>query len=271
MGNITSLNHDMSADTNVSADPEVLENLSKKGFVLCRNFFTKSYTGELNDNIQRYARLDHPGIIKEDDGITFRGIHGPHLYDSFFDQIASNKQIVALAEKILGEACYLHQFKINMKQKMTGQAWPWHEDFVYWREKDGITEPKLVNIAVLLDDTDMLSGPLCFIPGSHNRANTYAESDEKVISDWRNDLSADLNYKIDNESVADMIDAWGIEYALGNAGDLLVFNPLIAHCSGSNLSPFDRRLLILTFNAVSNAPAVQRGRPEFLCGRQPLV
>jgi ectoine hydroxylase len=247
-------------------DPAILADLKKNGYAMYRDFFAKSYTVEVRKNIERYAALDHPGIIKEDDGVTFRGIHGPHLYDAFFEAMSSNEAVVALAEQVLGEPCYLHQFKINMKQKMTGQAWPWHEDFVYWHEKDGIAEPKLVNIAVLLDDSNMLSGPLCFIPGSHNRSNAYAASDESVKSDWQNDLSADLNYKIDCDSVADMIGDWGVDYALGSAGDLLIFDPLIAHCSASNLSPYDRRLLILTFNAVSNAPKKCMGRPEFLCG-----
>jgi ectoine hydroxylase len=247
-------------------DLDFLVNFKENGYVMYRNFFDKSYVNEVKEKIARYAQLDHPGIIKEADGVTFRGIHGPHLYDEFFQKIASNKNIVALAEKVLGEKCYLHQFKINMKQKMTGESWPWHEDFVYWHEKDSIAEPKLVNIALLLDESDMLSGPLCFIPGSHKRKIFYAKSDESTLLDWKNDLSADLNYKIGRELVADMIGSRGVEYALGSAGDLLMFNPLIAHCSVSNLSPYDRRLLILTFNAVSNAPTVPMGRPEFLCG-----
>ncbi len=247
-------------------DSNLLGDLEQNGYVICRQFMSQSAIDELKQNIDRYAQRDCPGIIKEKDGVTFRGIHGPHLYDDYFEKIASNEQIVALAEKVLGEACYLHQFKINMKQNMSGQSWPWHEDFVYWNEKDAIAEPKLINIALMLDDSDLLSGPLCFIPGSHKRLNSYGETDESKLLDWENDLSADLNYKIDRDAIAEMITDNGVEYATGSAGDLLVFNPLVAHCSGSNLSPTDRRLLILTFNALSNAPTVCMGRPEFLCG-----
>lgn len=254
MGNLTSI------------DTDLLGDLEEKGYMICQGFFDGRDINELNDHIQRYARLSHPGIIKEEDGVTFRGIHGPHLFDEFFQSIAANERVVTLAETILGEPVYLHQFKINMKQNMSGQSWPWHEDFVYWKEKDGVAEPKLINIALMLDDSDMLSGPLCFIPGSHKQLNTYAKTDESMMKDWANDLSADLNYKIDRQAVAQLIEAGGVEYALGNAGDLLVFNPLIAHSSASNLSPHDRRLLILTFNTVSNAPKVPMGRPEFLCG-----
>ena len=255
MGNLASFEH------------EILENLECNGYAICPGFFDEHFIEELNANVKRYSELQHPGVIREAVGVTFRGIHGPHLYDDFFDEFASNKDIVSIAENALGESCYLHQFKINMKQKMNGQAWPWHEDFVYWSEKDGIAEPKLINIALLLDDSNMLSGPLCFIPGSHKRRNNYAKSEESVLADWENDLSADLNYQIDSQSVASMISARGLEYMIGNAGDLLVFNPLTAHCSGANLSPYDRRLLILTFNAASNVPKVYKGRPEFLCGK----
>lgn len=251
----------------ISLDEKVLTTLGRKGYAICDGFFDKSYIEKINGNIQRYAQSNHPGLIKEQDGVSFRGIHGPHLYDDFFKEIASNRTIVSLAERILGESCYLHQFKINMKQKMNGQFWPWHEDFVYWREKDGIEEPKLINIAVFLDDTTMLSGPICFIPGSHKRKFEYDQKDESTVLDWRNDLSTDLNYKLETHCIASMIEAWGVEYATGRAGDLLVFNPLTAHCSGTNLSPYDRRLLMLTFNAVSNVPTVPKGRPEFLCGK----
>lgn len=250
----------------ITQDPKLLADLDQKGFTLFPKVFDASYINDINGQIDRYAQMDHPGIIKEADAVTVRGIHGPHLYDGFFKDIAEHPQIVALAEKVLGEAVYLHQFKVNMKHRMNGQAWPWHEDYVYWAEKDGIETPNLINIAILLDQTDMLSGPLCFIPNSHNRSNTYEVEDESKVADWRNDLSADLNYKIDSDVIAQMIADWGTEYAIGTPGDLLVFNPLTAHCSASNLSPHDRRLLILTYNAVSNAPKKPMGRPEFLCG-----
>uniref|UniRef100_A0A486XMU7 Ectoine hydroxylase \ len=259
----------------IAANSEVYTAIKNKGFCICHGFFDNAYINALNKNIDSYSSSSHPGVIKENDGKTFRGIHGPHLYDDFFKQIAADKALLSMAEDILGESCYLHQFKINMKQKMTGNAWPWHEDFVYWREKDGIAEPKLINIAVLLDDSNMLNGPLCFIPGSHKYSHSYANSEERKLSDWKNDLSSDLNYQLDREAISDMIDNNGVEFAIGKAGDLLIFSPLIAHCSGSNLSPKDRKLLILTYNAISNVPAVDKGRPEFLCGKfkqaQPLL
>ena len=254
MGDLTSVNNG------------IFTAIENHGFFIYHDYFDNTYIKELNKNIECYSGLNHPGVIKENDGKTFRGIHGPHLYDDFFNKIAVDKALLAIAEKILGERCYLHQFKINMKQNMTGKSWPWHEDFVYWREKDGIAEPKLINIAILLDDSEMLSGPLCFIPGSHKYSHSYANSGDK-LADWKNDLSSDLNYQLDRKIVSAMIAENGVEFALGKAGDLLIFSPLIAHCSGSNLSPKDRKLLILTYNAVSNVPTVNNGRPEFLCGK----
>ena len=240
--------------------------LDNNGFVLSRGFYDKNLMQKVKENIDRYATLDHPGIVKELDGETLRGIHGPHLFDDFFKSFVEDPRLLEIAQKVIGEPCYLHQFKINMKQKMTGEAWPWHEDFVYWNEKDAIELPKLLNIALLIDDADIISGPMCFIPGSHRREHQYEQLAEHNQQDWKNDVSADLNYQINSSVVADMMESWGVAYATGKAGDLLVFDPQVAHCSASNLSPYDRRLLILTFNAVSNAPQRKTGRPEFLCG-----
>lgn len=239
--------------------------LEQKGFVISPEFFSQDFITELKQNISRYLEFDHPGIVREEGSNAYRGIHGMHLYDQYFENLSSNKELKLIAQRILKEECYLHQFKINMKQKMEGHAWPWHEDYVYWNKKDGIEEPKLINIAIFLDDSNMLNGPLCFIPGSHKHSYSYLCKDPESL-DWQGDLAVDLNFKIDIEVISDLIKANDVEFATGGAGDLLIFNPLAAHCSSSNLSPFDRRILILTYNASSNAPTFKSGRPEFLCG-----
>ncbi|KZN60466.1 phytanoyl-CoA dioxygenase family protein [Pseudoalteromonas luteoviolacea] len=249
---------------NIKADYK--EEYNYKGYFSLQSYLSKEQVAQIVYHLDLYEKEPHEGMVREVKSGELRAVHGPHLYDSFFKELSQNRDIVALAEEILGEPCYLHQFKINLKRRFSGEQWPWHEDFVYWHEKDGVKAPKLVNIVLFLDNTDMLSGPLCFIPFSHNSLWSYASSANVEESDWMRDVSADLTYQLDTEVVSKLISKHGTEFQMGSPGDLLVFSPLLAHCSGNNMSPHHRRMLILTFNAISNAPSKQN-RPEFLCGR----
>lgn len=48
----------------------------------------------------------------------------------------------------------------------------------------------------------------------------------------------------------------------------MVFHPNLAHGSAPNLSPWDRTMMIVTYNSVSNVPVPPgEPRPEFLVSR----
>jgi ectoine hydroxylase len=53
---------------------------------------------------------------------------------------------------------------------------------------------------------------------------------------------------------------------LGPAGTLTAFHPNLVHSSSDNLSPDRRAVLLITYNAVGNAP-IQPTRPDFLVDR----
>lgn len=237
------------------------------GYSLDRGCFLAEEIREIREHIAAYVTQSHPGIVHEDGSSLIRGIHGPHLYDEFFAKLVSDPRLLATAEQFLGERCYVHQFKINMKQRMNGQAWPWHQDYIYWKNGDGIASPDLLNVALLLNDVDMLHGPLCFIPRSH--ADGDLSEDPNRSGDWQQDLSKDLTYQVGHGAIERLIRDNGIEFITGKAGDVVFFDPLLAHCSSTNLSPQDRVLLIVTYNAVSNTPRAghHKVRPEFLCAR----
>ncbi len=243
------------------------DQIKRNGLSTQRQCFTTEEVDEINRRIRSYITEAHPGIVREADQHTVRGIHGPHLYDAFFEALIRDPRLLLPAEQLLGERCYVHQFKINMKQRMNGQAWPWHQDFIYWKNGDGIQEPALLNVALLLNDVDMLHGPLCFIPNSH-RSGDLSENPEKS-GDWEQDLSKDLTYQIGYRAIERLVKENGVEYMTGKAGDVMMFDPLLAHCSSVNLSPQDRVLLIVTYNAVSNVPRPghRKVRPEFLSAR----
>jgi ectoine hydroxylase len=60
----------------------------------------------------------------------------------------------------------------------------------------------------------------------------------------------------------------GIVAPKGPAGSVLLFHPNLVHGSVPNLSPFDRRLVLVTYNSVNNQQTVKENpRPDFLVCR----
>ena len=243
-----------------------LNELDELGFFKIDGLFSADEVKSINEKLDEYIGTGYDGIVMENNSNTVRGIHGPHLYDQFFHTLAKNKTIIDLCSSWLEDQVYIHQYKINMKQAMEGKHWPWHQDFIYWREFDHIQAPRLLNIAVVLDDISMLQGPLCFIPKSHKlgELTNLKKAGEK---NWERAVSADLTYQLDKDVIAELLDQFGFEFMLAKAGDVIVFDPQLAHCSSNNLSANDRRLMIITVNAVSNAPVKQSNRPAFLAAK----
>ena len=75
--------------------------------------------------------------------------------------------MVEPVQQVLGEALYMHQFKINGKAAFDGDVWQWHQDYGTWRADDLMPEPRAMNVAIFLDEVNEFNGPLMFIPGSH--------------------------------------------------------------------------------------------------------
>jgi ectoine hydroxylase len=244
---------------------EYVNEIKRYGYKVIDQVFSKEYVALIKKHINEYSKNNYDGTIFEKDGKTVRGLHGLHLNDPFFESICRNKVLLNIVMDYLGEPCYVHQFKVNVKKKMVGQSWPWHEDFIYWKDKDGIVNPNLLNVGIYLDDVEMLSGPLCVIPKSH-RSNDLTNL-IKQTNDWESDLSKELTYQIGFDKIEPLIEKYGVDYMTGKAGDVMIFDPLLAHCSSVNLSPKDRMLMIITYNVVSNPAKNEENnrRPEFLC------
>jgi len=243
----------------------LINKIKNNGYAKLDRIFSMQEVKSINDEISKYMTLPDAGTTFEADGVTVRGLHGLHLHDSFFERITRHEKLLKHAELFLGEPCYVHQLKINIKKKLTGQAWPWHQDYVFWKKGDGVPTPNLINIGIFLDDVEQLHGPLCIIPKSHHLGEISNEVKPKG-NHWKQDLSKELTYQIDKEIINNLLKNSTVKYLTGKAGDVIFFDPLIAHCSSENLSAHDRPILIITYNATSNKPH-QNLRPDFLCAR----
>lgn len=244
---------------------DVVSALDKYGHVTLPTVFSSSGVSDIKQQVNDYINKCYPGIVCEEDGTTVRAVHGLHINEGFFNELCCRAGFLKIVERHLGDLCYVHQTKLNIKRHSLGKSWPWHEDFVFWNKKDGIELPKLLNVAIFLDDVVPENGPLCVIPGSHKEPNLIDITIDS--SNWEQDVSNQLTYQISQEKVEKLTAKYGTEYILGKAGDVFIFDPLLAHSSSENTSQHNRSILIITYNAVSNPPKIARCelRPEFLC------
>jgi len=106
-------------------------------------------------------------------------------------------------------------------------------------------EPRAMNLAVFVDEVNEFNGPLWFIPRSHKKGAIEAKHDLTTTSYplW----------VIDNDSIAKLVHQGGIVAPKGGPGSSIFFHGNLVHGSPPNMSPWDRQIVYVTYNAVSNA------------------
>ena len=246
-----------------------LADFERMGFVSIDDALNPEDLNIIEARLQEFSSKDYPGHVLEKHGKSYRAFHGCHLYDPFFNNFIRSPAFIEPARQILDGPVYLHQLKINLKAPFNGEQWPWHQDYIYWRNEDQIQKDAIVSVMVFLDDITEFNGPLYLIPGSHKHGVIEAEKPSNLKSGWESDVSAALSYQVNADLVSQYVDAGGIYSAKGKKGTVLWFHGNIVHASPSNLSPFQRRIAIFTYNATHNAPhdADQEKRPAFLNNR----
>jgi ectoine hydroxylase len=158
------------------------------------------------------------------------------------------------------------QFKINAKSAFGGDGWAWHQDFLAWKLCDNLPTPKQVNVAVFLDEVNKFNGPVIFVPGSHR---------DGLMRYSRQDGQAKSTQHLDPEDIAltpkqmtYLVQQQGMISPKGPAGSLVFFHSEVVHGSAQNMSPFPRKVLLVTYNDVTNLPRpMSEPRPEYVVCR----
>ncbi|MDZ8184104.1 MAG: phytanoyl-CoA dioxygenase family protein [Nostoc sp. ChiSLP02] len=255
---------------------EQIQIYEDNGFVLLPECFSQAEVNRMNLKLPLIFSQETSKRILEEEGKTVRAVHGVHSTDEIFQRLSQHPQLVKPAMQLLGSKVYIYQFKINAKAAFRGDIWEWHQDYIFWRKEDGLPTPRVVNALVLLDDMNEFNGPLFVIPGSHkegmieivdpNTSNQPIAKTERPA--WMSNFSAKLKYSLNKELVADLVLKYGICSIKASAGSVLLFDSNIVHASPSNISPFDRAVVIVTYNSIENIPLpVPNPRPEFLVSR----
>ncbi|HVR95698.1 MAG TPA: phytanoyl-CoA dioxygenase family protein [Thermoanaerobaculia bacterium] len=253
---------------------EQFQTFQEKGFVVLSQLFSSSEIEAMQDEIPGLFSRDTPRRVLEKGSDVVRSVYGSHTESDIFARLARHPALVEPARRILGSDVYVYQFKINAKRAFDGDVWEWHQDFVFWQQEDGMPEPRVVNAVVFLDEVNEFNGPLLFIPGSHQEGVVSVNAKELDPAygngpAWISNLTAKLKYFVPREDVARfVVRSGGIEAPKGPSGSVLFFDSNIVHGSAQNVSPFDRRVVVVTYNSVENLPRpIENPRPDFLASR----
>jgi ectoine hydroxylase len=241
------------------------------GFLLIENCFSPDEVKVLCAALEE----DHdqsrggPHVVHEQDGRTLRALYAPHLRHPVFRRLVGLDRMLLPARRLAGDGdLYVHQLKINAKQPFGGERWSWHQDFIVWRDVDDMPAPRAVNIGLFLDDMNEFNGPVVFLRGSH-RLGTLEREPDGGAHDGMAQRHVDPDvYALRPSELTRIVQRHEMASPKAGAGSVVLFHPEIVHGSAPNISVLPRRLLIVTYNPIGNAPRRRLNpRPEYLVGR----
>ncbi|KAI8821174.1 phytanoyl-CoA dioxygenase [Fimicolochytrium jonesii] len=218
---------------------------------------------------------DDETAVRESGTHVVRSVYASHVAGQpVFKTLVALPKLAAIAAEILKDDVYVHQFKINMKAGYEGGVWPWHQDSAYWCTEDLMPTDNAVNFFIYLDTVDEFNGAPMFVPGSRAipLKTTLVESKQRVPGGDAQEIEEDvsgfvatnLKYEISKADLSVAVAQHGLVLGRGKPGDVWLMHPSTYHASPANMSPFDRRVIIVSYNAVSNAPPSQGCRPWYL-------
>jgi len=252
----------------------------RTGFVFMPSYLGPTEIEALKKELPASFEEDSPSRVLEKEQDIVRSVYGSHMKNDLFLRLTRHSRLVQAARQILDSDVYVYQFKINVKAAFGGDVWPWHQDYIFWYQEDGMPCPRVTSIAIFLDEVTEFNGPMFLIPGSHNEGLVETPAREMPLPGaeangpyrdrpkWISNLTADLKYSIEPDEVARLVERYGLFAPKGPSGSVLFFHGNIVHASSVNISPHSRNMIVITYNSVENTPTGNKApRPDFLVSR----
>jgi ectoine hydroxylase len=228
-----------------------------EGYLFLPEAFAPEEVAVLKREAEAIYATDRKEVWRETSGAP-RTAFAAHTYNEAYRVLGAHPRLIGPVEQLLGEAVYMHQFKINAKAAFDGEVWQWHQDYGTWARDDGMPQPRAMNIAVFVDEVLAINGPLMLIPRSHREGVLPAGHD-------RSTTSYPL-WTLDHDTVRRLADAGGIVAPTGRPGGVLMFHGNLVHGSAANMTPYGRIIVYLTLCAVSNHIRTPT-RPDWIAHR----
>lgn len=264
-----------------------LEEYHTYGFLLMKEYFSQTEVNVLRSELPAALTENSQRRVNEKDGQVMRSVYGSHTASEIYRKLTCHPRIVEPVKQVLDSEVYVYQFKINAKAAFEGDMWQWHQDYIFWNREDGMPSDRVINVLIFLDEVNEFNGPLILIPKSHREGMIDVSPKNESVSGragrddsysdspaWISNLIADLKYSLSQETVKRLARDHGLVAPKGPAGSVLFFHGNLVHGSESNISPFDRVVIIITYNSTENIPIPAReARPDFLMApyRGPVV
>jgi len=247
----------------------------KNGYLVLKGVFSAAEIEALQAESTRMrsgeTKLAPENVITEPNSSEVRTVFRLDEQNALFDRLARDKRVAGRVSYLLGDDVYLHQSRLNYKPGFTGKEFYWHSDFETWHAEDGMPRMRAISASVLLTDNDALNGPLMLMPGSHQTFVSCAG--ETPEDNHKSSLKKQEIGVPSQDSLSKLAEKFGVDYAAGRAGTVILFDCNTIHGSNGNITPFPRSNAFFVYNAWSNrvvAPfAAKTPRPAFLSSRDP--
>jgi ectoine hydroxylase len=243
--------------------PQQVQEYRTNGVLVLDELFDDQEVESLQEAFERDCRVPGEHRVTEQGSDDVRAVYASHYRQREFAALVRSPRILEPVHQLLADDVYVYQFKINAKPAMSGDKWSWHQDYVAWKVADKLPTPRLVNVGFFLDHVTEFNGPVIFVPGSHRHG--LVREGRHAVSASEQHLDPD-DIALNPSQMAGLVSRYGMVSPKGRAGSVVLFDPQIVHGSAANMSPFQRRLLIVTYNDVQNTPLGVR-RPDYLVCR----
>jgi ectoine hydroxylase-related dioxygenase (phytanoyl-CoA dioxygenase family) len=246
--------------------PEQVQAYRRDGFVVVHDVLDaaevaalKRVTDEFVDG-SREVR-EHTKIYDLEPGHSaaqprVRRIKAPHAHHPVYAALIRHPRILAVLQALVHPSIRFDTSKLNLKSAGYGAAVEWHQDWPFYPH----TNDDLAAVGVMIDDMEMVNGPLLCIPGSH-RGPVFDHHD------------ADGYFCGAMDPEKHEIDYGAAVPCTGRAGSISIHHVRTVHGSAVNTSNTARRLLLLQYRAADAWPLLARGQMGFdewkallLCG-----
>ena len=233
-----------------------------QGWIMLPQVFDPAEVALLSEAALEVMARPGPEVGREADGSP-HVCWGMHLFDERLATLARHPALIEPSRQLLGNDVYIHQSRINMKQT-NGSIVAWHQDFGTYHRVDGVPEPRGVMIGVFLDDVTPATAPLLAVPGSHREGLVSTARIDPTVPD--HEQVARYRYDITDETMARLVDTYGLTTITAPAGSVLLMDMTVVHGSSVNISPLRRLLLYVNVCAVDNRGESYE-RPEYYAAR----
>ena len=231
-----------------------IEAYRRDGFLYLPGFLSPEEVAPAREAIARDAsiggRMEHvhdgAGETKGDPGNGYRldYIGWFREGDDWLGVCTRLQRIVEGSAALIGEAVYHYHSKLVRKPKEDSGTLIWHQDYGGWYQ-DGCIRPDMLTCVIALTDATQESGCLRLLKGSHKLGRLDRIPGEHAYAN------------INPARLAGILDRFEEVPALMGPGDGLFFHGNLVHSSGPNSADYDRWLLELSYNGMSNEPVFE--------------